>query len=257
MKIKEYKIAKYKACLDEMLVDEEIKEEIIKLINFYNEYGRLNIDGNSLYGKYINDKDLNYANPVKEFLEIKIDGSIIICNYTDWCNRRVVNIIQNCLKGAHNKIYKKTTDESRAYNNRNEYNIEEIEKIYDEQNNIVYDCKLEKNSDFDTYYAKENSIIYNGKTCFENCFNLEKNWYISNGSIIKYKLEKAFLDENDGIYESYSVCPHELKIDNERKYFFVDLDKELFKQFMIGNITIYDLLDKNKEVNKKLVKENK
>ena len=26
MKIKEYKIAKYKACLDEMLVDEEIKE---------------------------------------------------------------------------------------------------------------------------------------------------------------------------------------------------------------------------------------
>ncbi|MBE6152774.1 MAG: hypothetical protein E7166_00910 [Firmicutes bacterium] len=238
--------------LNELLIDSEIKEQIIEKINFYLYYGKIHFDNNDLYGTYINKNDLNRATPAKEFLEIKIIDNNLICNYSEWSNRKITNIAQKRIKGGNTSVYKKETTDVFTYNNNNEFRINELEKIYNYQNILIYESKLEKEYNYDTYPYKDSNIVYNDDN-FNNNFSLEKNWYIQNGSIIKYNLSKSYMNQDSKIYELYSICPEVCWTETDKVYKFVELDKEIFKNFMTGKIDIHEVLHKNKE-HKKLLK---
>ena len=239
-KVNEKILENYISFIEKEIVDEDIKEKIIEKIKFYSYYGKLYIDKKDLYGIYVNKKDLNRCNPAKEFLEIKFDYDFI-CNYSDWSNAKLVNIVQRNLKGGHTQIFKRERVDYRTYNNRNHSTEETIEKIFNYDNCLVYQSKKEEENDFDTYLNEANHIIYNNESSQDNILKIEKRWFLSNGSILKYNLKKDYLNNNE-LEEVYSVC--EGPIDNH-KYYFDELDKDLFKQFMLGNITIEELLKEN------------
>lgn len=229
--------------LEKILVDSEIKELIINKINFYSAKAKLQIHNDELYGTYINKCDLNRATPSKEFLEIKILDSNVVCNFSELSNRKLVNIAQNTLKGGHTSISKKETIKEFTYNNNNEFSVEEQERIYNYQNRLVYESNLKRQSDFDTYPYADSNIIYN-TACFDNEFSLERKWYIYDGVIIRYKLSKSFMSKHDNIYENYSICSGFKCSDTGREYRYKDLDKEIFKAFMSGEISIHQVFDK-------------
>lgn len=246
------KITNYISTLDKIIVDREIKEKIVEKINFYKKYGKIYFEDKNLYGTFINTYDLNRATPAKEFLEIKIlDNNNLICNYSEQSNNKIINIVQNGIKGGNTSISKKEATDTRSYNNNNQFRIEEIEKIYNYQDDLIYESNLEKKYNYDTYPYECCNIIYSDNN-YGNYFSLEKKWYIQNGSIIKYNLSKSFVNENDAIYESYSICPELRNVENDRDSKFVSLDKEIFKKFMLGNITINELIEENNQ--KKLLK---
>lgn len=168
------KIKNFITKLEKLLIDQEIKESIIEKINFYLKNGKIYFDNNDLYGTYINRNDLNRANPAKEFLEIKINDSNLICNYSEWSNRNIINITQNNIKGGNTSIYKKETTNIFTYNNKNEFRISEKEKIYNYQNKLIYESQLEKEYDYDTFPYEDSIIVYNENN-FSNKFSLEKN----------------------------------------------------------------------------------
>ena len=230
--------------LEKILVDSEIKELIINKINFYSANAKLQIHNDELYGTYINKCDLNRATPAKEFLEIKILDSNVVCNFSELSNRKLVNIAQNTLKGGHTSISKKETIKEFTCNNNNEFSVEEQERIYNYQNRLVYESNLKRQSDFDTYPYADSNIIYN-TACFDNEFSLEREWYTPEGVRIKYNLSKSFVNKDDGICERYLICPGVCWTETDRVFKFVKLDKELFKSFMSGEITIDEVLDKN------------
>lgn len=239
-KVNEKILDKYISFIEKEILDEEIKEKLIELIKFYYYYGKLCIDRKDLYGTYVNTKDLNRANPAKEFLEIKVDDNFI-CNYSEWSNRKLVNIIQNFLKGGQSIIQKKEIVHYLTYNNRNEISEETVEKIYDYEKKLIYQCKKEEGNDFNTYLDNKEHIIYNTRedSFDENKLTIEKRWYLPNGSILKYNLNKKNFLDNAKLEEIYTVC--EGPIDGH-KYLFDELPKELFISFMTGKITIEELL---------------
>lgn len=87
---------------------------------------------------------------------------------------------------------------------------------------------------------------------FCNMFSLVKNWYMENGSIIRYILTNNFVNENDDTYEQCLICLGVYITEFDRFYKFKELDKELFKQFMTNKITINEVLEQGKEKAKKL-----
>ena len=107
-----------------------------------------------------------------------------------------------------------------------------------------------------SYDSIESSLVYNNYSYLINNFDLEKNWYISNGSIINYKLSKHYLYDQSELNESYSVCPGSYSDGFTGYYNFTKLDEDLFKSFMTGQITIQQLLEQNqnKENSKKKIK---
>ncbi|MBQ3021065.1 MAG: hypothetical protein IJD92_02425 [Bacilli bacterium] len=50
----------------------------------------------------------------------------------------------------------------------------------------------------------------------------------------------------------FIACPGLRNVENDRDSKFVSLDKEIFKKFMLGNITINELIEENNQ--KKLIK---
>ena len=74
--------------------------------------------------------------------------------------------------------------------NKNETKIEELEKIYNSKNELVYKSNLQKEISYDSL---ESSIVYKNDSYWSNYFDLEQNWYIKNGSIIRYNLSKHYL----------------------------------------------------------------
>ena len=237
------KLSKYVEELDKKLIDSEIKKSIMDSINFYLSHGKLYIDGDNLYGTYINTKDGTRANHAKEFLEIKIDGFEIICNYSEWSNRRLVNVIQNTLKGGNTKIYRKYTDKIATFNNQNMFDIKEEEYIYNYQGRLIYDYEMRKSKDYDTGAYDKSGIIYNGGF-WNNYLLLEKNWYIENGSIIKYELSKHFMDDDSKLKEEYSICIQPVKTEFDGTiYNFLKLDEEVFIALMNGKLDICDVIN--------------
>lgn len=106
-----------------------------------------------------------------------------------------------------------------------------------------------------TYDFLEYSIVYKSDK-WSNNFDLEKQCYIANGSIIKYKLSKQYVNEPSELNEKYFICPGSYSDGYTRYYNFIELDENLFKLFMTGNITIEELLEQNKSIieNKQKIK---
>lgn len=236
----------YKKFLESILVDKDIKEEIFNQIDIFSSEGKISFDGNNLYGKYINKKGNDY-------LEIRYENQYFVCNYTKWNGRNIVNITQIDLKNKNIKIDRKEKTEYSCPDNKNETKIEELEKIYDSKNKLIYKSSLDKSVSYDSL---ENTIVYKDDSYWANNFELEQEWYISNGSSINYKLSKHYLHEQSKISETYSICPAPYGDGFGRYYHFTDLDENLFKSFMMGQITIEQLLEQNKKEknNKKKVK---
>ena len=247
------KFSKYIEVLDKIIVDSEILKTIKDKINYYLSHGKLYLDGDDLYGTFINKYDGTRANPVKEFLEIKMNGYEVICNYSEWSNRRLVNIIQNTLKGGNTKIYIKYTDKIASFDENNMYDVKEEERIYNYQRRLIYDYELNSEKEYATGAYNDSGIIYNGFRT--NYSKLEKNWYIENGSIIKYELSKHFMDDDSKLKEEYSICIHPVKSEFDgTNYDFEKLDEDVFIAFMDGRISINDVI--NEVEGQKKIKEN-
>ena len=241
---KNYDVNKYKKFLESLLVDKEIKEEMLNQIDLFFEEGKITFDGNNLYGKMISKKS-------NEYLEIRYENQYFVCNYTKWNGRNIVNITQIDLKNKNIKIDRKEKTEYSCPDNKNETKIEEFEKIYGSENKLIYESTLNKSV---SYNSIENSIVYEDDSYWENNFELEKNWYISDGSIIKYQVSKHYLYEQSELEESYSVCPGSYSDGFGRYYHFTNLDEDLFKLFMTGQITIEQLLEQNQNNEKEIKK---
>ena len=82
------------------LVDDKIKKEIIEQIDIFYKRGSLEYKNSSLYGKIF---DVNE----NEYLEIKNQDNVFICNYTLWNCDCKINIVQIKLDNNFTKIIKK------------------------------------------------------------------------------------------------------------------------------------------------------
>ena len=223
-------IKKYKKLIDKIILNEKIKEEIIEKIDYFNEKGEIALDGYCLYAK--NGQD---------FLDLKYENNSFLCNYSDWEFAKFVTIFEKELKNKCVKLERKEKIEYECEKNENMTRVEELEEVYDSSMKLIYESKLQTDYQYNTF---NNCIEYIDNHYFTNYFDLDKKWYIDNGSIINYKLSKFFMNDHSNIQEQYSICP-KAYIDCFGTYYnYVTLDEELFKQFMSGNITIDEVLEK-------------
>ena len=237
MFFKKINIERYKDLINQIILNQDIKKEILEKIEYFKNNGKVVIEGYNLYAKSKKEKD---------FLEIKYENKYFLCNYSEWDFGKFVTISEKELKNNSKKIERKEKVEYKCDDiNKNMTEIKEIEEIYDGNNNLIYESKYTNDIDFNIL---KNNMEYIDNHYFTNYFNLEKKWFISNGSIISYKLTKSVMNEHSEIEEKYSICP-EVYYGNFATYYnYVNLDENLFKQFMSGNITIDDVLGQiNKE----------
>lgn len=236
MLFKKNTIESYKTLINKIILNEEVRKEIIEKIDYFNQNGEIVIEGYNLYGKCKKSKD---------FLELKYEDKCFLCNYTEWDFGKFITISEKNLKNSFTKLEKKVKEEYKSNDNRNSTKIEEIEEVYDGNKRKVYDSKFISDIDYNTINS---SMEYIDNHYFTNYFDLYKKWYISNGSIISYRLTKSFMNEHSEIEEKYSICPEAYCGNYATYYNYVDLDENLFKQFMSGSITIDDVLGQiNKE----------
>lgn len=233
-KTNEEKLEKYLEFIKKHIVDEEIKEEIIDKIKLFKNRGKITIEDRNLYAKIKRQNET-------DFLEIKYINNYFICNYSEWNLKKQVTVTQKDLKNKNIKINRREKNEIECYNDQNETTIEEVEKIYNEENKLAYTGKEKQEFDYDT---GSNFMEYNDNSYFSNYIDTEKTWYLFNGTIIKYTLRKNLIHDDASLEEHYTICKGPTIGDFQKTYYFVELDKELFKTFMIGEISIDELLDK-------------
>lgn len=243
---KHYDEDAYKSFLRRILVCEEVNETLINKIDVFKEDGKINIDGNNLYGKIINKEG-------NEYLEIRYENNCLVCNYTEWNGSKIISISQIDLKNGNIKINTREKIEYHCFGNENETRVEELERIYDSQKKLICESKLEQD---ETYDSIESAIVYKDESWWANSFKLEKKWYIPNGSIIMYELSKKYMRDKSKLTEGYFICPGRYYDGCMWRRDFVELDKKLFNSFMTGKITIEELLEQNQNIekNKKKVK---
>lgn len=237
--------------INRLLIDKDLREETINQIKYFNENGYIVIDDKNLYGKVL-EKEGNI------YIETKYQNNEFNCNYTEWNGRRKVNINQIDLKNGSIKINKIENDYTKYADDSNENNFstKAEEKIYDSEMNLIYESELENDSYYESF---EDRLVYKDSV-FNNNFKLTKTWFIKNGSILRYVVDKNFYDSNTNnkVNEYYSICPGYNK--NDSAYYFSDLKPELFNDYMLQKITIEELIDanfkteRNLNVNKQKIK---
>ena len=228
----------YKNFISNILIDKEIKEEVLGQINYFEENGYIYFEGNNLYGR-------SFEKEAPLYLEIRNDKNGFICNYTKWSGRASIKITQNDLKNENIKVEKEELGNVLYHdNNRHENTKEEFRKVYDKNNNLIYKETFKENREYDSL---ESSLIYTD-ACFRNKFELERTWNISNGSIIQYKLSKNDFYNDASLQEDYLICEKPVKVPFEgTHYYFDNLNKQLFKLFMTGEMTIENVLEEHQK----------
>ena len=223
----------YKNFISGLLIDEKIKEEVLNEINYFEENGYIYFEGNNLYGR-------SFEKEAPLYLEIRYDQNGFICNYTRWSGRSSVKITQNNLKQGNVKVGKESFVDYLSdglYDHKE--TIESFKKIYDKKNKVIYEETYREDRDYESY---ESGLIYSD-ACFNNIFQLERTWNISNGSIIQYKLTKNDFYNDASLQEDYLICEKPVKVPFEgTHYYFDNLNKDLFKLFMTGEMTIENVL---------------
>ena len=239
---------KYIDFIEKSIVDQQIKGKILDVIKYFRFFGQLVIIDGVLYGKTNGTKNHDY-------LEIRKTKDSIICNYTEWSNKKTINICQFYQKDKNIKINKLEKVEYECTDGQNETSVDEIEMIYDRNSKLIYMSELNK---------KQNNLYCNNQikysdTWYDNLFTLEKTWFINNNSIIKYKLSKKVMNKDSELQENHSICYEPIIGEFERFFIYNNLDEKLFKDFMTGNISIETLIEENKkleetkELKKKLI----
>ena len=230
----------YNKFVSELLVDESIREEVITKISSFLKYGNVCFEGNNLFGKCFDFEKT-------EYLEIKYDKNCFVYNHTEGVCGTNVKITQYNLKQGNVKVEREEQvnydiDDKHSHEN----DIEILKRIYSKDNVLIYEEKYSENR---RYIFNNDSLLYSDSG-FGNKIKIEKQWNISNGSIIQYRLRKDFYDDSlleenyyisEGLYrDPLGFC----------MYYFDDLDKDLFELFMTGKITIKEVIEKTREKNK-------
>lgn len=230
----------YNKFVSELLVDESIREEVITKISSFLKYGNVCFEGNNLFGKCFDFEKT-------EYLEIKYDKNGFVYNHTEGVCRTNVKITQYNLKQGNVKVEREEQvnydiDDKHSHEN----DIEILKRIYSKDNVLIYEEKYSENR---RYIFNNDSLLYSDSG-FGNKIKIEKQWNISNGSIIQYRLRKDFYD--DSLLEENYYISEGLYRDpmGFGMYYFDDLDKDLFELFMTGKITIKEVIEKTREKNK-------
>lgn len=235
-----YNSDSYKKFIEKLLVDEKIREEVLNQIKLFEDEGQILFDGNNLYGKMISKKSTTY-------LEIRYDANGFVCNYIKWSGGASVKLTQNDLKQGNTKVEREEVVDYISDDKHNHCErVETVKKVYDKNNKVIYEETYEENRDYDSY---KNGLTYT-EGCFTNDFELERKWYISNGSIIQYNLSKNYFYDQTDLEEGYNICVGPEKRPYEGLYYyFSPLSQDLFKLFMTGEISIEKLLDEHQKQN--------
>lgn len=230
----------YLKFIDRVLKDEEIKKEIKGEIKRFKNEGIITIDGNNLTGKILGRLNNLY-------LDIKYDKDKFVCSYTNWSINSPVLIEQDVLKEGNYKTTKTEKAMIFSSNNINAYETKILEKVHNRDGILLYESESNEQEEFSSFNDK---LIYRDDSPFKNYFNIEKTWYIPNGSVIKYTMSKNELHTKEGIQESYSICEGPIKTEQGSFYYFDKLPKELFISFMTGRTTIQEVLNEVKKKGK-------
>jgi len=235
--LKKYDIDSYKDFILKYVVDEGIKKEIVKQMDRFIKNGLIIICGRNFCGKIRSITN-------EDYLEIKYIDDCLICNYTKDNLKKRINIAQSKVNNDV-RISRKEELECVSLDGYNE--IIEQQKIYC-GNKLVYESLINNNQD---YNLKQNLMVYNDKSFLFNRFSLMKKWYFNNNSIILYKMNKDFF-ENDKLKESYMICVEPYIKNYNMVYDYEVLDVELFNKLMLGDITIEEVvgLIRNSKVKK-------
>lgn len=245
---KETNVNAYIKFIEKIIYDKNIKDEIIGEIEKFSKDGIVAIDGNNLSGKILDSEGNLY-------IDIKYDNGKFICLYTKWDLDSVVVIEKETLNGGNYKLTKTDKVKYKTHNNENKYDIEAEEWIYNLDNKLLYKSKAEIEENFNSY---KEQLVYRDDSPFINVVSTEKDWYISNGSIIKYKMNKNEMHSKKEIEEEYLICKKTYKDEFGTTCCFIDLGIELFVELMTGKMTIEEVLVKlnKKEPVKKIGEKN-
>lgn len=222
----------YVKFISELIKDETIKEEVIEQLKRFYEDGIINIDGNNLMGKIYGEDNL--------YLDIKIHENKFICFYTMFDMNSVVLIEQDNLKDGNYKITK--SDKTKYYTNNCEdiYSTKIEERIISKTNELLYESKYEAQEEFS--YCK-GRLVYKDDSPFRNFSKVKKMWYIPNGSIIVYQMDKNELYDKRKLEENYYICKEPCKTENCTIENYTRITRELFIDFMSGKLSIEEVLD--------------
>ena len=188
-------------------------------------------------------------------IDAPYDNGKFICTYTKWDLDSIVTIEKETLKGGNYKLTKTDKVKYKTYNYQNTYDIEIEEWIYNLDNKLLYKSKTEIEESFNSY---KEQLVYRDDSPFINVVSTEKDWYISNGSIIKYKMNKNEMHSKKGIEEEYLICKKPYKDEFGTTCCFINLSRELFVELMTDKITIEEVLARlnKKEPVKKIGEKN-
>lgn len=222
----------YVKFISEIIKDETIKEEVIEQLKRFYEDGIINIDGNNLMGKIYGEDNL--------YLDIKIHENKFICSYTMFDMNSVVLIEQDNLKDGNYKITK--SDKTKYYTNNCEdiYSTKIEERIISKTNELLYESKYEAQEEFASCKGR---LVYKDDSPFRNFSKVEKRWYIPNGSIIVYQMDKNELYDKRKLEENYSICKEPCKTESCTIENYTRIPRELFIDFMSGKLSIEEVLD--------------
>lgn len=223
----------YVKFISKIVKDEKIKKEIIEQLDIFSSNGKISIDGNNLTGKILDEQGNLY-------LDIKYENNKLLCSYTKWDINSVVLIEQEGLKSGDYKITVTDKTKYRCFNKKNKYSIKIEERIYNENNQLLYESENMIEEEFDSYSDR---LIYVDDSPFVNIVKMEKTWYMPNGSIINYKMSKDELYSKKGIKEDYSICVAPCETLNGTTMYFSSIPKELYISIMTGELTLEDALD--------------
>ena len=231
-KLTELDIKKYKSFIDQIVVDEEIKREILDKIRYVTNNGKVFSDNGNLFGKIKTENLFDY-------FELIYDDEKIVFNYTTWNRRKIVNITQVNLKNGNIKIIKTEKVETASLDDENHSTNIDIAKIYSANGVLIYDRTLKYDDKFNSY---PDEIVYAYDNFPHNYISLEKNWHLKNNVVINYIMHKQFTSENHSeLCEQYNICPN-----TKGSYVcFVKLQEELFKQYISGLITEEEMIKRN------------
>lgn len=232
-KKKEMDITTYIEFIKSVIVDKDLREDIIERIYDAKNHGIVYLDGNNLYGKIFRKENNDY-------LEIKYNSRLIDCTYTECSSSRRVRITQDVLEG--NKVYISVLEENvikyPAGSLDGEYENIKTEYIYDGES-LIYKSTSKDDS---VFKSDDTRLVYMNQA-FSNRLNLEREWYFGDVTI-KYQVSKDYL--GNVIEEHYSVCPERIESDYQNLFIFSELDREQFNSFMTGSITLDELIEANR-----------
>ena len=226
-------IKRHKKLISDIIIDNKTKELLIDKIDYFNRNGSLIRDKNNLFGKVKYDDFFDY-------LEFIHNNDKAIINYTTWDRRKVVSIIQKKLQNGNIKVVITEKNEIASLQDENSANSIETTKIYNKEGKLLHDTKLKYDDTFNSYPDK---LIYDFDKFYHNYIDLEKNWYLKEGVIVNYKVNKVFTSEtNSKLIEQYTICDTSI---SSGGHYYIPLFEDLFKQFMSGEITQEEMIRKN------------